>query len=141
YSRRPLRRELEAAADLAQRALARAERVDDRGIELAAGLGEDLLAGRLPRAALAVRPVARHRVERVGDREDPRGERDLLAAEPVRVAVTVPALVVRADDEEPLPLQERDAAEHLLAENRVRLHQPPLLRRQRPRLLEHAVRD
>ena len=45
---------------------------------------------------LAVRAVARHGVERVGDGEDARGERDLLAGEPVGVAGAVVALVVAA---------------------------------------------
>ena len=39
----------------------------------------------------AVRAVLRHRVERVADRDDPRAERDLLAAEPVRVAARRPS--------------------------------------------------
>src|SRR5205085_767919 len=82
-------RELETPADLAQRRLALAERLHHRRIELAPRLAADLGAGRLPRAAPAVGPVARHRVERVRDREDPRGEGDLLAADAVGIAVAV----------------------------------------------------
>src|SRR3712207_8261600 len=40
------------------------------------------------------------------------------------LAGPVPSLVVVPDDLEPRPLQEGDAAEHLLAEDRVRLHEP-----------------
>ena len=53
----------------------------------------------------------------------------------------IPALVVRAHDLEPAALQERDAAQHLLTEHRVRLHHAPFRSRQRARLLEDAVWD
>ena len=46
-----------------------------------------------------------------------------VAAQLVRIAAPVPALVVRAHDRTGLAVEERDAAEHLLAEHRVRLHQ------------------
>ena len=85
-------------------------------------------------ARLAVRPVVRDRVERVRDGEDPRAERDLLADEPVRIAAAVPALVVRADDLDAGPVQEGDAADHLRAEQGVRLHQ----RATRPRSAARA---
>ena len=64
-----------------------------------------------------------------------------VPGEPVRVPATVPALVVGADDAEALALQERHAAEHLLAQERVRPHQPGLAVVQGPRLLEDAVGD
>ena len=63
------------------------------------------------------------------------------AASAVRVALAVPALVVRADDVEPVALEERDAAEHLLAEHRVRLHQAPLVLGRAARLPEDLVGD
>ena len=72
-----------------------------------------------PAPSLAVGPVVRDRVERVGDGEDARAERDLLAAHPVRIAGAVPTLVVRADHLDARPLEERDAADHLGAEPRV----------------------
>jgi hypothetical protein len=59
--------------------------------------------------------------------------------QPVRVAASVPALVVGADDAEPLALQERDTAEHLLAEEGVGPHQAGLALVQRAGLLENAV--
>src|SRR5207253_8696491 len=106
--------ELEPAADLAQCTLALAERLHDGGIELPARLREDLVVGRLPRAAGPVGTVARHGVEGVGDGEDARCQRNLGAAHPVRVAVAVPPLVVGADDVETLSAEECDPAEHLL---------------------------
>ena len=44
-------------------------------------------------------------------------------------------------DLEPLPVQQRNAAQQLLPEHRVRLEQPALRRRQRPLLLQDLVRD
>ena len=45
----------------------------------------------------AARRGRRHRVERVGDEDDARSERDLVARQPERVAGAVPPLVVVAD--------------------------------------------
>ena len=78
------------------REVEREERAEDLGIELrardAAHLGEDLGA----RARGAVDAVRAHRVEGVGDRDDPGEERDVAAGEAVRVATAVEALVVVA---------------------------------------------
>ena len=45
------------------------------------------------------------------------------------------------DDLQPLALEKRDAAEHLLPDRRVRLHQAPLLVVQRPALVQDRVGD
>ena len=81
---------------------------------------------RAPALGAPVRTIRRDRVERVGDGEDPGPERDLLADEPIGIAVAVPALVVRSHDVDAWAAEERDAAEHLRAEDGVGLHQPPL---------------
>jgi hypothetical protein len=117
------------------------EGAHDHRVELPAELACDLLAGRSPRERAPIGPVARHCVERVRDREDPRADGDIPSAQPVRIPVPVPAFVMRADDLEPGAAEEGDAAEHLLAENRVRLHLRPLLGSERAGLLEDAVRD
>jgi hypothetical protein len=49
--------------------------------------------------------------------------------------------VVRADDPQAVPVEQRDAGEHLLAEDRVVPEHPPLAARERARLAEHAVGD
>ena len=100
------------------------EDVDDPRVELVAALAEDLRLGLLPASGVTVRPVARHRVERVGHGEDARPSGISVVAEPVRVAGAVPALVVVPDDLEPLALEQRDAAQELLAEDRVVLEEP-----------------
>ena len=59
-----------------------------------------------------------------------------MPREPVGVTLAVPALVVVADDPEPAALEERHAAEHLLAEDGVGLEEAPLRLGQRRRLVE-----
>ena len=74
------------------------ERADDFGVELGAGAAPELaqrVAGR-PRAAVGAR--AGDGVVRVGDVHDARGERDVVAAQPVRIAAAVRPLVVQLDD-------------------------------------------
>ena len=111
------------------------------GSNWAPALGEDLGRRVVPAARRPVRPVARDRVERVGDGEDAGGQRDVRAREAVRVAEAVPPLVVAADDAQPVAVQEVDVPEQLLSEHRVRAHQPQLRVVQRPALLEDVVRD
>src|SRR5205085_2187657 len=96
------RREL--AADLAEMRLAFDEGIDDRRIELATALREDLGPSNLPAHRTSVRTIARHRVERIGDGEDACPEGNLVAGQAVRIAASVPALVMRPDDLEPLAL-------------------------------------
>src|SRR5262249_48042635 len=96
----------------------RLEGGDHVGVELRARGDADLLAGGGDAGAGAVRPVGRERGERAGDREPAGGERDLLAGQPVRVAVAVPALVVVADDELAFA-EEVDVAQDLRADHRV----------------------
>jgi hypothetical protein len=49
--------------------------------------------------------------------------------------------VVGAHDPEPFSSQQGHIGEHPLAHQRVGLHQPPLVRIERPRLAEYAVRN
>src|SRR5439155_23614865 len=69
----------ELVLDPAQGGVRLEQRADGPRVELAAGLPGDLRLGVLPGAGLAIRPVARHRVEGVHDREDACAERDLVA--------------------------------------------------------------
>ena len=74
------------------------EGLDDRRVELRAGVGAQLVERLGRAAAAAVGPVGDHRVERVADRDDAGAERDLLAREAVGVAAAVPALVREAHE-------------------------------------------
>src|SRR5689334_5922552 len=68
----------------------------DTRAELLAGAGSDLVERLVEGPGPAVGPVRRHRVERVGHRQDAGGERDLLTGEAVGVAAAVEALVMAA---------------------------------------------
>jgi len=70
---------------------------DDRLVELLA-LPLELLDALVDRERAAVRTVARHRVEAVGDRDDARAERDLVSDEVIRVTLPVEPFVVMADE-------------------------------------------
>src|SRR6185437_12678472 len=78
------------------------------------------------RERLPVGPVGRHRAPRVARADDARAERDVSAREGVRIARSVPALVAGADDAADIAEEAADLLEHLLAEDRVRLHDLPL---------------
>ena len=93
------------------------------------------------RALAAGRPVRPRRLQRavaVGDRQDARADRDVLAAQAGRIAEAVPALVVRehqlADRR-----AERHVAQDLGADARMDLDALELLGRQRVRLREDVL--
>src|SRR5919198_1901796 len=67
---------------------------DDARVELRPRATPQLGECRVRRALRAVDPIRRHRVVRVRDEDDARAERDVLAAQAVRIACTVPPLVV-----------------------------------------------
>src|SRR5205823_4803278 len=98
-TRSPRRESSFASGDLrsnpAQSDVALAEGVDHIRIELLARLVDDLVDRFPPRPVAAIGAVARDRVECVGDGEHTRAERDLVAAEPVRITGAVPPLVMR----------------------------------------------
>ena len=83
----------------------------------------------------AVGPGRRHGVEGVGHGDDPGELRDLLAAQPGRVAQAVDALVVVEDPLEGL-VEELDVLEHLGAAQRVRLDHRELVVGEAARLLQ-----
>ena len=76
----------------------------------------------------------------VDDQDDPRLERDVRAGEPVGVAAAVPVLVAVADDLAHVG-EARDRCQDPLAELGMLLHDPVLLRRERPLLREYVRGD
>ena len=106
------------------------ELVDQLRVELATRhpphLGDRLRRGQ--RRAVGV--AGDHDVVGVGDRDDPREQRDRLAGQAMRVALAVPALVVAEDDlrHRRVGLHARDDAGALL---RVAAHDLPVLLGQR----------
>ncbi len=126
-------------AQLAQSPFSTREGGDYAGIELAAGLGDDLFDRPSPRNRAPIRSIARHRIERVGDGEDPGAERNLSFRKAIRVTGAVPAFVVRTDDPKPLALKERDSREQLGADDRMPLDEMQLVLRQRAGLVHDPV--
>src|SRR3954471_5758486 len=122
------------AADDAQ------QRVHDARVELRAGAGAQAAARLAAGQRGAVGAVARHRVERVGGRDDPRGQRDAVAAQAVGVAAAVPRLVRRAHEEREV-LEPGDLGEQLLAGDRVAPDPRALLRVERPLPVEEVRVD
>ena len=104
------------------------EHVEDQRIELTTSLlahhRERLLDGQRE----AVDAVGRERVEDVGDRGDAPLERDRFSGEPVRIAVSVPALVVdERNRRRQLEDLRRGAAQEPVADLGMALHRAPLL--------------
>ncbi len=82
------------------------QRPDDLGVELGAGAPPQLAQRVARRTGAPVRARAGHRVVGVGDVDDPRGERDVVAAQAVRVAAAVRPLVMQLDNRQ-VPREKR----------------------------------
>ena len=110
------------------------QRVHDRRVELLARLMEErLLCSELAEGS-AVGTRAEHRDVRVGDRDDPRLQRNRLCAEPVRIARPVSAFVVRGDHRSEL-VQTVDRLDDLGTALGVQIHARPFGGVERRRLL------
>src|SRR6185437_12264914 len=102
------------------------------------GTATQLRAGALVRTSRPIRAIAHHRRVGIGDGQDPRLQRDPLAAERARVAAAVGALAVAED---PLAdVLEADVGDQGGAELGVAVHLDPLGRRQRSALADDLGR-
>ena len=72
-------------------------RVDNLGVELRPGVPLQFFERDGRPHGQPVRAIADHRVERIGDRDDARGERDLRRRQPIGIAAAVEALVMSAN--------------------------------------------
>ena len=88
----------------------------------------------------AVRPRRGHRVERVGDGEQARLDRDRVAAQPRGVAVAVPALVMEEDVRQRVA-RSAERADELRARARVGADLGELVERQRAGLAQEVAAD
>src|SRR5260370_28022556 len=109
------------------------ERVDDPGMELAAGPAVDLRPGCRECGRPAVGAVADDHFERIGDRDDARPDGDGLAFEAPRIPGPVEPLAVGAHDLCRV-LERRLFAHDLVPAEAVPAHDEPLLRGQGPGL-------
>src|SRR6476661_6334707 len=73
----------------------RQEQVHEMRIELRRATAHQLFRGFAGAPRRAVAAAERHGVERIGDRDDPRGKWNRGAAKTAWIAATVPSLVVR----------------------------------------------
>ena len=117
------------------------ERVDDDGIELdareLAQFGQCLLVGQ---RGHPVGSGGRHRFEGISDVEDPGEPRDLVTDEPVGIAGAVVPLVVVADDRQ-FRAELRDRSDDLGAQDRMRVHDHPLVAVEAVLLEKDGIRD
>ena len=115
----------------------RLERVDYARVELRAAAAVELLQGLRGGTPATVRAVGEHRLEGVGDGDDPGLERDLLAPQPEGVAVTVEPFVVSQD--RGTQVGEAGTAEQTSADLRVVADLGPLVVVERPVLEQDRV--
>src|SRR4051794_8907077 len=94
------------------------EGVDDLGVELPVRPGGDRLHRFVERVGGAIGALAGEGVIGLADADDPRAERDTVAADADRVAIAAPVLVVMEHDRHDV-LQLRDARQQLGAVDRV----------------------
>src|SRR5579859_2705512 len=109
------------------------EDLHDFGIELRPGAAANLFAGMGHGQSAAVRAVADHRVERIGDRENARSQGYLVAPEASRIAGAVEKFLVGQYDFRSVP-EKRDADKHVVANLAVLPHDLLFVVGQWPRL-------
>src|SRR5438132_7652306 len=115
-----------------------AERRDTVRIELGPSHPLHLDQRGVMRLRFAVGPVAGDRVVRVGHREQPRTEHDLIALEPRRITTAVVPLLMLQHDHARIA-EELDALQERPTEPRVLAHLVPLLLIQRSGLEQHRI--
>ena len=132
----------ELFVDTAQLRLAPRNASTTSGSNCAPRWSEDLVdRDVLPREGRAVRAVARHRVERVGDGEDPAADRDLVATEAGRGSRCRPTARGGCGSRRSPGPGAAAPPRATVRRAGVRPHHAPLLPRQRARLLEDRVGD
>ena len=110
--------------------------VDKVWIELRAASGGDHVKRRFHSAPFPVPSTMRDGVERIGDRDEPRFERNSRSAKATRVAATVPTLVVGENSFGELRIKRFDRGEHLGATARVSIDLAALRRGELRRLVD-----
>src|SRR5947209_7284102 len=93
----------------------------DIRIELGSGAASELGEGFVLASGGPVGAVGRHRAEGVAAADDPGDQRDLRAAEAVRIASSIEPLVAAADGPSDLGEHAADLLEHELSFDRVQL--------------------
>ncbi len=87
---------------------------------------------------LVIRPLGRHRVVVVDDRQDARADRNVVARQPLRIALAVPPLVM-AEDQRRHRIRERHGGDDLRADLRMDADLLELFLRQRSGLRQDVL--
>ena len=116
------------------------EDLDELRIKLDAGVLAQLVDRCLMTDSGLVRPVVDHGVIGIGDGHDARAERNVAAAETVRISVAAEAFVVMQDDGSGVP-HRGDAINDHLADAWMLNDGLPLIWRERAGLLQDLLRD
>src|ERR671919_2297175 len=116
------------------------EHADDLRVELRAGPGSDLAERAFDPHRSSIGPVARHGVEGICDREDPRRQGDVVASKPVGIPRAVEPLVMVTDQLDGRG-EEGHWGDDLRADHGVRSHDVPLGDAERPRLAQDVLGD
>src|SRR3974390_1342222 len=114
------------------------EHGDDFGIKLGAGAAANFVLGVGHRESAAVRAIANHGIESVGNGEYAGAERNLLAAEAMGVPGAVEKLLVSEDNFRRIA-EKRNAAQHVVADFAVSAHDLFFVIVQGTRLAENGV--
>src|SRR5207245_95511 len=99
----------------------RQECLDYTCVKLFSGVLAEKLASLLAGHGLAILAILANGVETVDNRENAGGQRYLLAFEPVRVAATIPPLMVMSHDRDHR-IREADSLKNLRSDYRMDLH-------------------
>src|ERR1700724_470614 len=116
------------------------ERADDPWVEVATAPGLDLLQRLIQAQGWTVDPVGDHGFKGIGDSDDARAERDLLALEALGISGAVEFLMVMADQRRDM-MQALDRTDDIGADLWMATHPRHLVFRQRHRLPENPIRD
>src|SRR5260370_3862239 len=101
--------------------------------------GRDHVPRRRKRESGAVGPVGRDGIPRVGHRKNPGAYRNLVAAQPARIAASIPTFVVRQNKFGGLR-EEGNAFYQFISDNRVTLHHAAFLIVECPWFEKNTVR-
>ncbi len=116
------------------------ECLDYFGIELRAGTPLYFLAPMRHRKGTAIRAVAQHGIESIGDGDDACSERNLFTAQATWIARTIEELVVGEDDFRGVA-EKGNARQHVVADFAVRVHNGLFIIVERAGLAQDGIRD
>ena len=116
------------------------EKINQVGVELRTPSIRDNPHRRFECSRVTVRPRLRYRIERIGDRNDARFDRDHFALQFSRIARAIPSLVVRENSLGQIRIERGQRLENVCAFARMRHHGVTLAAGE-PLRVVHDIRD